>query len=172
MSFKDNLLQDLMSEHGPALAELPEQRTRRSARPVLAAAGVLAVAGAATVALTTGGNAPEAYAVTKNPDGSVTVTIRDIKGVDAANAKLREYGIRAKAVPMSTICAELDESKIGTFVAVPRITDGSVTMAPNDVPEGYTVLLGISNMPNRGNGLGFTGPIRNPAPDCLREAGN
>ncbi|WP_439660917.1 hypothetical protein ACSHWB_05040 [Lentzea sp. HUAS TT2] len=171
-TFKDNLLNDLMREHGQTVEEAPEQH-RRSARPLLAAAGVLAVAGAATVAIVSGDS--EAYAVTKNADGSVTVTIRDIKGVDAANAKLREYGIGAKAVPMSRDCAELDETKmdlLGDYV-LPRISDdGSVTMSPGDIPAGYSVLLGVSNLPNRNTGLGFTGPIRNPAPDCLAEVGN
>jgi hypothetical protein len=173
--FKDNLLDDLMREHGQTLADLPEQR-KRSARPLLVAAGALAIAGAATVAVTTSGNTPEAYAVTKNADGSVTVTIRDIKGIDPANAKLREYGIGAKAVPMSRDCAPLDESKMDLLgdYELPRINeaDGSVTMSPGDVPPGYTILLGISNMPNRGTGLGFTGPHRDPAPDCLQEVGN
>ncbi|MFJ5988489.1 hypothetical protein [Lentzea sp. NPDC092896] len=171
-TFKDNLLDDLMREHGQTVEEAPEQR-RRPARPLLVAAGALAIAGAATVAITS--NSSEAYAVTKNADGSVTVTIRDIKGVDAANAKLREYGIGAKAVPMSRDCADLDETKmdlLGGYV-LPRISDdGSVTMSPGDIPAGYSVLLGVSNLPNRNTGLGFTGPIRDPAPDCLAEVGN
>ncbi|MEU3650330.1 hypothetical protein AB0E59_43705 [Lentzea sp. NPDC034063] len=171
-TFKDNLLDDLMREHGQTVEEAPEQR-RRPARPLLVAAGALAIAGAATVAITS--NSSEAYAVTKNADGSVTVTIRDIKGVDAANAKLREYGIGAKAVPMSRDCADLDETKmdlLGGYV-LPRVSDdGSVTMSPGDIPAGYSVLLGVSNLPNRNTGLGFTGPIRNPAPDCLAEVGN
>ena len=171
-TFKDNLLNDLMREHGQTVEEAPEQR-RRSARPLLAVAGALAIAGAATVAIS--GTSSEAYAVTKNADGSVTVTIRDIKGVDAANAKLREYGIGAKAVPMSRDCAALDETKmdlLGGYV-LPRVSDdGSVTMSPGDVPAGYSVLLGVSNLPNRNTGLGYTGPIRNPAPDCLAEVGN
>ena len=171
MSFKDNLLDDLMREHGPAMEDVPEQR-RRSARPLLVAAGALAIAGAATVAITT--NSGEAYAVTKNADGTVTVTISDIKGVGPANAKLREYGIRAKAVPMSKDCADLDESKMLTGnYKIPRTReDGSVTMGPDDLPAGYTVLLGVSNLPGRGTGLGFTGPIQDPAPDCLMEAGS
>ena len=45
-------------------------------------------------------------------------------------------------------------------------------MSPGDVPPGYTILLGISNLPNRGTGLGYTGPHRDPAPDCLAEVGN
>lgn len=171
--FKDNLLNDLMREHGQTLTETPQQH-RRSARPLLVAAGALAIAGAATVAITTS-STQEAYAVTKNADGSVTVTIRDIKGIDAANAKLREYGIGAKAVPMSRECADLDESKmdlLGDYV-LPRVSDdGSVTLSPGDIPAGYKVLLGVSNLPNRDTGLGFTGPIREPAPDCLAEAGN
>jgi hypothetical protein len=173
MTFKNNLLDDLLHEHGTALADVPEQR-RRSARPLLVAAGALVVAGAATVAITTSGNTPEAFAVTKNADGSVTVTIRDIKGVDAANAKLREYGIQAKAVPMSRDCADLDESRMfkGGYT-FPRIgEDGSVTMSPGDLPNGYTTLLGVSTLPGRGTGLGYTGAIQNPAPDCLAEVGN
>lgn len=172
--FKDNLLNDLMREHGKTVEEAPVRNTR-SARPLLIAAGALAVAGVATVAITTNGNTPEAFAVTKNPDGSVTVTIRDIKGIDPANAKLREYGIGAKAVRMSRDCPPLDESKMDLLddYKLPRTSeDGSVTMSPGDIPEGYTVLLGISNMPNRGTGLGFTGPHRTPAPDCLAEVGN
>ncbi|MFD4642317.1 hypothetical protein ACFWN2_33760 [Lentzea sp. NPDC058436] len=170
-TFKDNLLDDLMREHGETVEEAPEQR-RRSARPLLAAAGVLAVAGAATVAIVSGNS--EAYAVTKNADGTVTVTIKDVKGVDGANAKLREYGIRAKAVPMSRDCAELDESKIyiGDYRLPDHADDGSMTFRPGDLPEGHTMLMGISNLPNRGHGLGFTGPIRDPAPDCLAEVGN
>ena len=173
MTFKNNLLDDLMREHGPTVAE-PEP-SKRSTRPVLVAAGVLAVAGAATVAITTSGNSPEAWAVTKNADGSVTLTIRDIKGVGPANAKLREYGIGAKAVPMSRDCAPLDESKLdlmGGYKLPRHEEDGSVTMSPGDVPPGYTILLGISNLPNRGTGLGYTGPHRDPAPDCLAEVGN
>ncbi|GAB2820317.1 hypothetical protein [Lentzea nigeriaca] len=174
MTFKENLLDDLMREHGPAVAE-PEP-SKRSTRPLLVAAGTLAVAGVATVAITTSGSAPEAYAVTKNADGSVTVTIKDIKGVAPANAKLREYGIHAKAVPMSRECPPLDESKmkIAEDYKLPRQNeaDGSVTMSPGDVPDGWTILLGVSNLPNRGTGLGYTGPHRDPAPDCLDEVGD
>jgi hypothetical protein len=172
--FKDNLLDDLMREHGETVQEVPEQR-RRSARPVLVAAGVLTIAGVATVAITTSGNSPEAWAVTKNADGSVTLTIRDIKGVGPANAELREFGISAKAVPMSRDCAPLDESKLdlrGGYKLPRHEEDGSVTMSPGDVPPGYTILLGVSNLPGRGTGLSYTGPHRNPAPDCLDEVGN
>ncbi|NGY57493.1 hypothetical protein G7043_00955 [Lentzea sp. NEAU-D13] len=172
MTFKDDLLDNLMREHGPTVAE-PEA-SKRSTRPVLVAAGALAVAGAATVAITMTGNSPEAYAVTKNADGSVTVTVRDIKGIAPANAKLREYGIGAKAVPMSRECAPLDESKLDLLggYQVPRTAEGSVTMSPGDIPPGYTVLLGVSNLPGRGSGFSITGPHRDPAPDCLAEVGS
>lgn len=169
--FKDNLLDDLMREHGETVEEAPIRNTR-SARPLLIAAGALAVAGVATVAITTSGGAPEAYAVTKNADGSVTVTVREIKGIEPANAKLREYGINAKAVRMSPHCAPLDESKMDLLgdYKLPRFSeDRSATMSPGDVPDGYTILLGVSDMPGRGGGMSFTGPHRNPAPDCLAD---
>jgi hypothetical protein len=171
--FEDNLLHDLMSTHGSALASVERAPAPRSARPLLVAAGALVVAGVATVGVATWGGSPDAYAVTKNPDGTVTVSIRDVKAVDAANAKLQELGVRAKAVPMTDDCADLDEAAMfkGDF-GLPVIgDDGSVTMGTDDVPVGYTVLLGVSGRPDRGTGLGFTGPVRNPAPSCLREAG-
>ncbi|MGI5505516.1 hypothetical protein [Lentzea sp. CA-135723] len=170
-TFKDKLLSDLMREHGETVEEAPT-RPVRSTRPLLVAAGALVLAGVATVAIVN--NDSPAYAVTKNADGTVTVTIKDIKGVDGANAKLREYGINAKAVPMSRDCAELDESRMDArdYRLPDHGEDGSLTFRPGDLPDGYKVLLGISNLPDRGNGLGFTGPVRDPAPNCLREVGN
>jgi hypothetical protein len=76
---------------------------------------------------------------------------------------------------MSRDCAPLDESKLDLLggYKVPRTSeDGSVTMSPGDIPDGYTVLLGVSNLPGRATGLSLTGPHRNPTPSCLAEVGN
>ncbi len=170
--FEDNLLHDLMGRHGPALAEVERPASRSASRPLWVTGGALAVAGAVAFAVTSFGGMSAAFAVTENADGSVTVSIQDIKAVDAANAKLRELGVRAKAVPMTSDCADLDGNEMypGTVSALSMGKDGGVTIS-NDVPAGYTVLLGVSNRPDRGTGLAFAGPVNDPAPSCLLDQG-
>ncbi len=75
--FADQLFDDLMREHGSALAHtrVPAAPKRHlAARPVLLTAGAGGLAVAATVGtlLATGGGTP-AYAVTTHPDGTVTL---------------------------------------------------------------------------------------------------
>lgn len=167
--FEDNLLDDLMTRHGAQLAAVERPPTHRpGGRGVRTAAGVLAVAGVVAGGITVLGNSSPAYAVTENPDGTVTVSISDIKAIDPANAKLRELGVRAKAVPETSDCASLEgrEMYAGSDWSIRDEADGSVTLGP-DLPEGYTVLLSVSDAPGRGTGLGFTGPVADPAPSCV-----
>jgi hypothetical protein len=131
---------------------------------------VLAVAAAsivATVSFTTLGNGPAAYAVTKNSNGTVTVSISDIQAIGPANAKLQALGVRAKAVPMTSDCASLEgeATYMGPFTSPVEVGD-SVTLSP-DIPAGYTVLLTVSDSPGRGTGFGFTAPVKDPAPSCV-----
>src|SRR5581483_4437234 len=77
-NFADQLFDDLMREHGPALARTgPAAHPRRpitTRRTLLAGGGTLAVAGAIAGTLVTGTGTP-AYAVTKNPDGTITLAV-------------------------------------------------------------------------------------------------
>jgi len=167
-NFEDNLLRDLMVNHGSELARGGRPRARRVAfRPGRVVAGMMAVATVATVGLTTLGNSPAAYAVTQNPNGTVTVSIQDIQAIGPANAVLQALGVRAKAVPMTSDCESLegDVTYRGPFSIVTD-ANGSVTLGQN-LPVGYTVLLTVDNSPGVGNGLGFSAPVKDPAPSCF-----
>lgn len=169
--FEDHLFEDLMSDHGDELDTLGPPPARRAVprRAIAAGGGAIAVAGVLAVAITTfGTTASPAYAVTTNADGTVTVSIEDIEAIGPANAKLRELGVRAKAVPTRPGCADLDEKRMygGSDWTIEQDENGSVTLG-QDLPAGYTVLLTVSDRPGRGTGLGFTGPVKDPAPSCL-----
>jgi hypothetical protein len=95
--FTDHLWSDLAREHGATLAQTdrPEPGRARRPRPRVLAGSTLALAGvgaALTLGLTAMGSTP-AFAVTKNGDGSVLVTINQLRSLPDANRKLTEMGI-------------------------------------------------------------------------------
>ncbi|WP_240746788.1 hypothetical protein [Cryptosporangium phraense] len=118
-----------------------------------------------TVGFAVSGTSP-AYAVTENADGTVTVSIEDVKAIGPANATLSKLGIRVKAVPQTSDCGSLDDLELyrGSDWDLPTTSGGAVTLGRR-VPAGYTVLLSVSDAPGRG--LGFTAPVKNPAPSCV-----
>ncbi|MGD0066856.1 MAG: hypothetical protein ABSB76_25850, partial [Streptosporangiaceae bacterium] len=90
--FADQLLDDLMREHGPALAHArPPAASARHAVPgrklMLTGAGGVAIAAAAAGVLVAGGGTP-AYAVTTHPDGTVTLAVTKASGISGANGRL------------------------------------------------------------------------------------
>ena len=106
--FEDQLYDDLMRAHGHALARTtvpasPKHRVTRR-RTLLAAGGALAAAAAIAGTLVAGGGTP-AYAVTKNPDGSVTVAVYQESGIAGANARLKQLGdSQVVVVPIEAGC--------------------------------------------------------------------
>src|SRR5215469_3104562 len=106
--FSDQLFDDLMREHGPALAHTrppahPQRRvTARQA--LLAGGGTLAVAAAIAGTLVATSPSP-AYAVTKNPDGTITLAVYRTSGIAGANARLRQLGDKqVVVVPIKPGC--------------------------------------------------------------------
>src|ERR1700689_3130470 len=95
--FADQLLDDLMREHGPALAHTG---------PPAARGGGVAVAAAAAGVLVAGGGTP-AYAVTTHPDGTVTLAVTRAAGISGANGALRKLGDRVVVVPVRHGCPSL-----------------------------------------------------------------
>ena len=92
--FTDHLWSDLAREHGATLALADRPEPGRARRPRVIAGGTLALAGvgaALALTLTATGSTP-AYAVTKNGDGSVLVTINQLKSLPDANRKLTAMG--------------------------------------------------------------------------------
>ncbi|MEU4226655.1 hypothetical protein AB0F17_20355 [Nonomuraea sp. NPDC026600] len=86
---------DLLAE---IVATPPAPRRGRSPwrRPLLAGAAVAGLAAAALVAVPViSGSSSAAYAVTKNSDGTVQVTVKELRDPEGLEAKLRTEGITA-----------------------------------------------------------------------------
>src|SRR6202035_670577 len=107
----------------------PRRRLPRAAvvrfgaqRRILAggAAATVAAGTAAVLAISAATTATPAFAVTNNPDGSVTITLNELTGVSDLNAKLASMGIAVRAVPVVSGC---------TATAQVVMRDGSVQPA-------------------------------------------
>jgi hypothetical protein len=172
--FADQLFDDLMREHGPALAHTtPPAYPRRHStarRTVLAGGGALAVAGAVAGALVAGTGTP-AYAVTKNPDGTVTLAVYQKSGIAGANTRLRQLGDnQVVVVPVEAGCPRPAAPAVsgrghrittGTSVS----PDGSVTVNARGIPAGDILVVGVETSGHSS----LTGGILTsaPAPSCI-----
>jgi hypothetical protein len=174
--FEDRLLSDLMRSHGAALAQAARPAPRRSMpRPVWIAGSAAAVAGAAIAGMSAFGGVPPAYAVTRNADGTVTVSVRDVRAVDPANAELQRLAAPVRVVPMTADCT--DTFVVDTAPAPnggPRWSftadgdDGSITVSTSGVNPGSTLLLSARMEPDGNVTMGFSAPVAGRAPSCLR----
>jgi hypothetical protein len=87
----------------------PRRARRRTPRRLLAGVAVAAAAGAAAAVVGIPGlshnGAPAAWSVTKNPDGTVTLSIRDDRDRAGLQARLRAAGVRATITTAPPNCA-------------------------------------------------------------------
>ncbi len=157
--FADDLFDDLMREHGQALASagVPTARNRRlTARPALmtAGAGGVAVAAAAGTLVAAGGGSP-AYALTTHPDGTVTLAVYQTSGIAGANSKLHQLGDRVVVVPVQPGCPSISSLPAPAVraaqisVEASGSSDGSVTVDAQGVPAGDILVLGFSQTGGR-----------------------
>ena len=177
--FADQLFDDLMREHGPALARTrpPAPRRHIATRRTLLAAGTACAAVAATAgALVASGGTP-AYAVTTNPNGTVTLAVYQKSGIAGANARLRQLGDgQVVVVPVKAGCPSLGSlpapavplrGHIPTQTTSSR--DGSVTVKAKGIPAGDILVVGFETTAHGGKvtsvgGGKLTSP---PAPSCV-----
>ena len=160
--FADQLFDDLMREHGPALVQLglPAQprRTLPARRALLAGGGTVAIAGAIVGSLVAGGGAPHAkvagnrspaYAVTKHANGTITLAVYRKSGIAGANARLAQLGDdNLVVVPIEAGCPDslplppVSPKSITAHVFVSG--DGSVTVkAAQAIPAGDILVVGV-----------------------------
>jgi hypothetical protein len=183
--FSDQLFDDLMREHGPALTDttLPAHTRRHitTRETLLAGGGALAVAGAVAGALVAangtpahvaGSGTPAAYAVTKNPDGTITLAVYQKSGIAAANTRLRELGDKqVVVVPIERGCT----SKVtppavsgkGHLIStgISRSPDGTITVNAHGIPAGDILVIGVATSGNTSYGVGTLASP--PAPGCV-----
>ena len=173
--FADQLFDDLMQEHGPALARTtpPAPRRHIATRGTLLAAGTACAAiGVTAGALVAGGGTP-AYAVTTNPDGTVTLAVYQKSGIAGANARLRQLGDgQVVVVPVESGCPSLGSlpapavsrrGPIATQVSASR--DGSVTVKAKGIPAGDILVVAFETSGR--TRLGVLTLASPPAPSCL-----
>jgi hypothetical protein len=166
--FEDRLWMDLVEQHGALLAAAPARTftptlepalPRRLPRLVPAASIGLALAAVLTVlviALTPGGGGNAAYAVSSNPNGTISVTIEELVGVTGASRQLASLGVPVRVVTAEASCPSLPDK-----YRVARLSPGlshqvasvsghsgaaSVLVTPSAIPAGDTVLIGASEL--------------------------
>lgn len=178
--FADQLYDDLMHEHGPALAQLTPPAAARvhrftPRRAVLATGGVgLAAAGVIAGTLVTVGGAAPAYAATANPDGTVNLAVYNDSGYAQANNWLQKNGhSQVVVVPIRAGCPSpgslrkppvAPKGPISVQITKSRRT-GDVSIGARGIPRGDILVIGMETTKQGGFSTGIlTGP---PAPTCL-----
>jgi hypothetical protein len=182
--FADELFDDLIREHGSALAhtKVPSAPKRHlAARPVLLTAGAGGLAVAATVGTLVASSGTPAYAVTTHPDGTVTLAVYQQSGVAGANAKLHELGDRVVVVPVGSDCPSITSlpapavpaKHISTEASI-NLKDGSVTVDARSIPVKDILVVAFekTGIEKKGNGIAVTAMgssklTSGPAPSCV-----
>jgi hypothetical protein len=182
--FADQLFDDLMREHGPALAQfgLPAQprRTLPARRALLAGGGTVAIAGAIVGSLVAGGGAPHAkvaakrppaYVVTKHANGTITLAVYRKSGFAGANARLAQLGDgRVVVVPVEAGCPDPPPPPVfpkSESFTVAVSDDGSITVVnAQGIPAGEILVVAAQTWPGLGTQVeGFETSA--PPPSCV-----
>jgi hypothetical protein len=153
---------------------LPIARLRRP-RLLLGGGAIAAVVAAVALAFAGGANVVPAYAITNNPDGTITVTIRQLVGIDGANAELARRGVPARAIPLRLLvygCAnghELGGPSAPYASTSFAPTGDAVTIDPRRLPAGDRILLGAEVQANGDSQIEST-VVRGNTPRCFSAA--
>jgi hypothetical protein len=170
---RETPMPDAAPAESPWRRALAWSQDRRS-RLVVSCAAVLAVATVGVVVFVLGSpTTPPAYAITRNHDGSFTVTLNDLThGIPALNAKLNQLRIPETVIPIRTDChpqagaddTTLSPSPLYEFKnSVLRFRTGR----SNPPPKGFRYVLAARRLPN-GKILALIGAIKPPLPSCIR----
>jgi hypothetical protein len=169
--FEDRLWSDLAGAYGSQLAlvsPLPQRRSRRAPALALALVLVLVVTIVAVLALAPGTSTPSAYAVSRNADGTLTVTIDELGGVAGANGHLAALGVDARVVAVQQDCASSARPiaiEMNTYARMAHIEGQGVTIQPVAIPAGDTLVLAVHTI---GGAVALSvGLYHGAAPTCL-----
>jgi hypothetical protein len=180
-AFEDCLWTYLVREHPEVLTQSarwtrpvrPGQRRWGQSRPsAFAAAGAsIAAAAIATFVVVGVRNATPAYAVTQNSDGTVTITLRELSGVDALNARLAQLGVRVHALLADSSCTvttqELEWNALYAQIVTANGPAPEVTIQPSAIPADDTLLLAVGPAPNGQGPTARLMLISGTAPSCI-----
>ena len=190
-NFEDQLWSQLVRERGEQMRAAPEavaalassvtdtrpaaRRSRSLRRPALLTGSALGIAGLATAGVFALTSASPAFAVTKNPDGTVAISLSDLSDLPALNQKLAQDRVPVTVVPLSASCSATAAINNVSGEGTPNIsadhqkTTDVVTIDPSQIPSGDIGVLGASETASGQIGLVF-GDTAPPAPSCLNSA--
>jgi hypothetical protein len=161
--FEDKLWLAVVGDHADELARAERAgHHRRAGRPQLLAGTAVGLAATATAAAVLFGvsTSPAAFAVTRNPDGTVTVNLMQRSGIADANEELAAMGVRAQIAmpaksPPRLVCPGGTAPTI-TFdpASIPRHQE--LVISPGQADAGKAAALKTGNA--GGNGSGNTDP--------------
>jgi hypothetical protein len=187
--FEDRLWDELVEQHGALLLDAPVAALPRTPAPArrlrwaadrrlrITALGatMAAVLAALVIGLGGGGGGTPAYAVTSNGDGTITVTIGEIAGIEGANGKLAALGVPVRVVPVEPDCPPPDSASTPDRVSPEREhailsltgpASASVRVSPAAIPSGDTLVLGARQLD--AGAIALSGALyRGPGRSCL-----
>jgi len=181
--FEDQLLGQLMAEHGDQLRAMPRpapaparRRARaRVRRPAWLAAGAAGTAAAVTAGVMALGSTPAlaAYSVTHH-DGTVSVSVDNSAGVAGANTALHKLKAGVVVVPVRPGCPSIDslpkakpDPGSAIWISTGLSANGHRSISvKGTIPAGDTLILAFSGSPDTGS-LGAGGIITGPVPRCV-----
>lgn len=162
--FEDNLWLEVVRDHGHELVRAGRRaRThRREIRPQLLAGTTVGVAAIATAAalLLGASTTPAAFAVTSNPDGTVSVSLRQASGIVGANRTLAAMGVRAQIAaqaktPPTLVCPGGTAPTI-TFDPARIARRHVLVITPGQTSAGDAAALKSRNAASGNTGVGAT----------------
>jgi hypothetical protein len=127
-------LKEVVAER-EAMTAAPTRRPRRRLVISVAAATALAVVGVLVAVLLPGLAEQPAYAVIRDPDGSIRVYIRDYRDPKGLQRRLEAFGVKAAVdyIPFGTRCRE----PRGDFVPPDQMPLAMVSWGPFGEEDGY-----------------------------------
>ncbi|HTY98121.1 MAG TPA: hypothetical protein VMB91_13840 [Solirubrobacteraceae bacterium] len=153
---------------------------RRGLLPLAGVLGLAAVTAAVVVLMSAGGGPPAAYAVTQNPDGTVTLSLDEVLGLEPVNERLAQLGVPVVVAKMEAGCDEHGEHVLPSeaapmFPEMIRTAKAGTGLAgitwvirPSLIPSGDTLRIAVQRDPNSpipAVGAQF-GLFRGQAPRC------
>ncbi|MEW9549639.1 hypothetical protein [Nonomuraea sp. NPDC050783] len=156
MRFEEQLLMDLKTE-----MTARNERSRRVGRRLLAGAAVAGLAAAAAVAVPLLTGPGPAYAVSENPNGTITVELKEFRDADKLEQDLKDLGVTADVAYLKpyTKCRDdrgalagggydtPEEWRASVHYKVARPAGKSFVITPRYVGEGQTLVLEFTENP-------------------------
>lgn len=149
--FEERLLAELTAVVEQRAASPATAVPGRRRRLVPAAAALLTVvAGAVLAAVHLGLGAEPAYAVDRQADGSVLISINDANRLDGLPQRLKDVGVAAVVVPVSAACTQprLDPARARLWVVLEPVTPvggrARIRVLRNNLTPGTVLVIGLA----------------------------